>query len=98
MHGWFSPHLDPLPQGEETARIARLRAVRSGLFSAVSMVHPLPKGEGWRGERDHCTEQCEYPRCVARPMPAERYGSKPFTFQASACRRSLTDFAERASR
>ncbi len=42
-----SPHPDPLPQGEGTAQIAQWKADGSGLFSAESKVHPLPKGEGW---------------------------------------------------
>src|SRR5947209_11818510 len=39
-----SPHLDPLPQGEEIARLAQWRADRSGLLAAERMAHPLPKG------------------------------------------------------
>src|SRR6266516_6299917 len=42
-----SPHPDPLPQGEGTARIAQWKASGFGLFSAPKWVHPLPKGEGW---------------------------------------------------
>src|SRR5580765_4231041 len=42
-----SPHPDPLPQGEGTARFAQWEAESSGLFSARSRVHPLPEGEGW---------------------------------------------------
>src|SRR5205809_7843075 len=42
-----SPHPDPLPQGEGTARIAQCKAGGCGLFSAEERVHPLPKGEGW---------------------------------------------------
>src|SRR2546426_4355618 len=37
-----SPHLDPLPQGEETAGIAQRRAESSGLYSTARRVHPLP--------------------------------------------------------
>src|SRR6058998_240283 len=51
-----SPHLDPLPQGEETARLARWRAERSGLLAAERTAHPLPKGEG-RGEGKRSTHR-----------------------------------------
>src|SRR3989449_10900282 len=37
-----SPHLDPLPQGEETAGIAQRRAESSGLYSTARTIHPLP--------------------------------------------------------
>src|SRR5438093_6472115 len=41
-----SPHPDPLPQGQGTARSAEWKADRYALFSTETMVHPLPKGEG----------------------------------------------------
>ena len=42
----FSPHPDPLPQGEGKASFAQWKSDPSGLFSEQRMVHPLPKGEG----------------------------------------------------
>ena len=49
-----SPHPDPLPQGEGTTRIAQCSADGSGLYSAESRIHPLPKGEAW-GEGEETT-------------------------------------------
>ena len=38
-----SPHPDPLPQGEGTARSAQWKAEPFGLISAERLVHPLPR-------------------------------------------------------
>src|SRR5207249_1105071 len=47
------PHLDPLPQGEETARMAQWKAERSGLFATERFVHRFPKEEGREKRRRH---------------------------------------------
>src|SRR5207249_2173003 len=70
-----SPHPDPLPQGEGTARIAQWKSDGSGLFSVERRVHPLPKGEGWgEGKESTATRRTD--------VLALAYGQCPHHYMA----------------
>ena len=67
--GWRQVH------GQGTVRIAQRKAEKSGLFSAESRVHPLPKGEGWGEGKEHTAP------CGADAL-AMAYGQYPQGYMA----------------